>query len=613
VDEATRRVLFGSAEAVPEVIELRAGALRLGLQGTRLLALHADGHEVWHGLAFVYRDPDWGTPEPVVDALARLPAADGFSLEIRAHIPAASRIDLCIRLSGDAKGRVRYEATACPEQDIAGNRMGLCLMHPLSAIGRAVEIEHDDGRASRSTLPRLVAPWPPFTGVRAIRHEFADGAWAACRLEGEVFEFEDQRNNADASFKTYSRSNFMPRPYLMRAGVPCRQAAELWLETRAPPRRACVSALSFEAATAAWPRLGLGLAPADLACGERLLPLVRGLAPVQLHLVLDSVDDPIDLGLLARCVAASALPLRLDIRAAAVAGLPALAKALGERAIGIEALAAFPASPPMVEAARSAFGPPAIGGGTPYFFAQLNRLEDLGPVDFLSFTTCAIVHGADDLAPMAGHRSLAGLIETARARHPGLALRVGPSGIAAPRSPLGGQPASDDLHRVALARSDPRSGALYGAAWLVGHLAALAPLGLQAVSVLGLGPGDGLFSDEGGELRPGPGWFVLRELRHARRLRVARPTSEDAVAALALEGGTDGEVLLVAHLGAAPLELAVQGLPDGDPEVLDADAWNEFRSGRRAHPWRPLAVERPGSWRLPPYAVVRLRLAPVRG
>ena len=62
-------------------------------------------------------------------------------------------------------------------------------MHPMSAMENAIEIEHADSRVSRSTFPQIVAPWPPFMLVRTIRHEFADGAWAQCRFEGDVFEF----------------------------------------------------------------------------------------------------------------------------------------------------------------------------------------------------------------------------------------------------------------------------------------------------------------------------------------------------------------------------------------------------------------------------------------
>ena len=104
-------------------------------------------------------------------------------------------------------------------------------MHPMSVQGARVDIEHSDGRLSRSTFPTCIPPWPPFMLIRAIRHEWTLGHWARCELAGDTFEMEDQRNNSDASFKTYSRSNMMPRPYRLQAGVPIRHSADLRVPT----------------------------------------------------------------------------------------------------------------------------------------------------------------------------------------------------------------------------------------------------------------------------------------------------------------------------------------------------------------------------------------------
>ena len=245
--------------------------------------------------------------------------------------------------------------------------------------------------------------------VRAIRHEFADGAWAQCRFEGDVFEFEDQRNNADASFKTYSRSNLMPRPYLLRAGVPLRQAVELRLHSLPPANPNQPKPATLVMGNERRPlRVGIGLLPRDLPQAERLVPCLRELAPAQLHLVIDSADAPIDAHGLSRLLKGCGASLRLDMVAVAPceAGLCALAASLREARVELESLGVFPSDAPAVEAARRAFPGVAIGGGTPHFFAQINRTEDLGAVDFLSFTTSSVVHGTDDESVMTGLQSL---------------------------------------------------------------------------------------------------------------------------------------------------------------------------------------------------------------
>ena len=50
-------------------------------------------------------------------------------------------------------------------------------------------------------LPDLIEPWQPFKSIRAITHSVRPGV-RECRMEGDMFEMEDQRNWSDASYKT---------------------------------------------------------------------------------------------------------------------------------------------------------------------------------------------------------------------------------------------------------------------------------------------------------------------------------------------------------------------------------------------------------------------------
>ena len=54
--------------------------------------------------------------------------------------------------------------------------------------------------------------------LRAITHEFLPGLKVNCRMEGDTFEMEDQRNWTDASYKTYVRPLALPWPYLIAKG-----------------------------------------------------------------------------------------------------------------------------------------------------------------------------------------------------------------------------------------------------------------------------------------------------------------------------------------------------------------------------------------------------------
>src|SRR3712207_13638 len=81
-------------------------------------------------------------------------------------------------------------------------------------------------RPPRSTL------FPYTTFFRSLTHEAAPGLRVTCRLEGDTFEMEDQRNWTDASYKTYVRPLALPWPYKLDAGTELEQAVTVTVEGR---------------------------------------------------------------------------------------------------------------------------------------------------------------------------------------------------------------------------------------------------------------------------------------------------------------------------------------------------------------------------------------------
>lgn len=196
--------LYGTLELLPVEVGLHAGPLEMTLRGGHLVDLMVAGHAVWEGVVFLYRDPHWCTPEPVFQRVVQEVqtqtegVGQGFTLLLDGFIPTQPAIDISLVVRGDSQGVVTVRARAVPRGDILANRMGLCLMHPMSAIGQALDIEHVDGRISHAVFPEHVPPWPPFTGVRGIRHEYAAGHWASASFGGDEFEFEDEQSSGTA-------------------------------------------------------------------------------------------------------------------------------------------------------------------------------------------------------------------------------------------------------------------------------------------------------------------------------------------------------------------------------------------------------------------------------
>lgn len=608
-------VLFGTDEHVAEPLELRAGPLEMTLRHGKLWRVRLDDDEVWHGVAFLYRDPDWGTPELVIEHFDCTASGAAFQLAYAGHFPTSPPIAVRVEIEGTSDGHISLRGEAVPDGDIQANRLGICVMHPLSAVGARIEIEHIDGRTSRSTFPTLIPPWPPFTLIRAIRHEYAANRWARCELSGDFFEFEDQRNNADASFKTYSRSNLMPRPYWLRAGVPIRQSVDLRLEppwSRSPSRRSLSVAVTVGKEARDLPKIGIEISARDVGADDATRVALRAMRPTLLHLPLGDEEEVASMHWkgVGELLALAGARLRLDVRVPAIrrsrAMLEALSAMLGEAGIVPESIALFPAEQPCIDAARDAFPATLVGAGTPHFFAQINRVERLGDADFLTFTTSAVVHGADDNEVMLGLQSLPSMIDTLRARYPGVPIRIGPSGIAARSSPLGSQPATDGMRRIALARCDPRCRGLFGAAWLLGYVAQCALAGADAVSVLSLTGDSGVVARAGERVLTGyPAYFVLARLHAPARVCSVSISDPSRIAALALSRD-DKRELLLANLTGDALDVKLDGWAASFPaSIMDARSWSAI--SWLSHGWNASRRTPPSSHlRLEPYAVASL-------
>ena len=606
------RLLFGADELMPETLTLRAVPLHLSLRGAKIWHVRLGDIEVWHGIAFLFRDPDWGTPEPVVEHTESTISDGAFLIRCTGRFPTSPVIDFRIDLEGTSPGCVRVSGEAVPRADIQANRLGICVMHPLGATGARIEVQHVDGRVSESTFPTLIPPWPPFMLIRAIRHEYAAGHWARCEFAGDSFELEDQRNNSDASFKTYNRSNLMPRPYWLRAGVPIRQSVELRLEApRARPSRPSSPTVSVrvEDDVACLPSIGVEIWPSDVEADAAIVAALPALSPAHLHLALQAGSGAVQWQRINELLGIAGARLRLDLTVSDAVRADELLVALGHdlRDAGVTpaSIAVLPSDERCLRAARQAFPAALIGGGTPHFFVQLNRMETLGTVDFLTFNTSPIVHGADDESVMASLQSLPSMVATLGARYPGVPIRIGPSSIAARTSPLGNQPATDGMRRIALARQDPRCRGLFGAAWTLGYIVRLAAAGVDAITQMSLCGASGVLglpARRDAVVRY-PAFHVLDRLRAPIRVYSATVSNPSRIAALALGRG-DNRELLLANLTSDEVEVRLEGWPVSyDASILDAqatrifdpDAWN---AGRRRLQSACLRLE--------PYAVASL-------
>ena len=146
------------------------------------------------------------------------------------------------------------------------------------------------------------------------------------------------------------------------------------------------------------PQLGLAITPADAQASPQVAAALAEISLSLLHLTLALPEQPVHGMGIAQLLSVSGAQLRLDLLAGVTAAaLVRLAMALRVAGIEPESVTVFPGTPSTLTAARLAFPGSAISSGTPHFFAQFNRMDDVGPTDFPGFTICPIVHSADAL------------------------------------------------------------------------------------------------------------------------------------------------------------------------------------------------------------------------
>jgi hypothetical protein len=605
--------LCGTEATNPPSRQLAAGSLTAELENGQLRYVTFAGAEALRAVAFLVRDENWGTYTPQIDSLEIKESAENFVVSYRA-ICADSRQRLVYhaQISGSSDGSLAFVVVAAPETDVVTNRTGFVVLHSAGLAGQKVRVTHVDGRVVETHFPDLISPSQPIFDIRALAHEVSPGLWAACRMEGDTFEMEDQRNWCDASYKTYVRPLSLPWGYTLAKGSRMEQAVRLSFSGAAARSQTMagrdVAVVLGGDLAAILPDIGVGLPAEETSETLAALDTLRSLNPRFLVGAIDARDGrglaQLDVyrGVAAAVPAALVMEIVVPDEMDAADALAPIAAAIARAGLRPEAVAVSSAADlrswqpgakrpekPSVEeictAARAAFPGVRLGGGMLSTFTELNRKRPKAELlDYVTHTTCSIVHAADDRSVMETLETLPAIIASTKAMIGNKPYRIGPTAIAARDNPYGKSTAGNpDNGRVCLAAADPRQRGLFNAAWTVGYVSACAYGGLEAVA---MGAATGPFgfiqrrtahsqpyfgSIEGPSVYPA--FHVMAGLVRGcgRRLIEVRISSPGRAAALAWrEGGR--VVLWLANLTAEPLAFHVTGLGDVSRRLSVIDA-----------------------------------------
>jgi D-apionolactonase len=635
----------GTRQKTPKALSLKAGALTVDFVAGGLRTIRYEGYEVLRAIAYVVRDPSWGTYRPDISECVVQKNKNAFTITYQATCASSDpnqTLRYQARITGNSQGHLIFDVTAEPLTPFLTARCGFAVLHPINDVaGQEAVVEHVDGAQERSTFPALISPMQPFKDIRAIQHRVASGITARCVLNGDVFEMEDQRNWSDASFKTYVRPLSLPWPYVLEQGVTNRQSVELTIARtpgshRGPVRKETGPVrVTVTGPEGTVPGIGVAVYPhlipqvlAHPGLLNRLRPQLllfhfdptrghgrnelSGFSDIARHLpASDNTEAVLELMLptqhsvrdelfgVAEMVAASGLHLSGILVSPAVdrqATLPG---------------SPWPACPPLSEiyqAARESFPGLTSGGGSFNYFTELNRKRPPAELlDFVSHCTCPIVHSADDLSVMETLEALPHIVRSTRAfigQDKGYS--IGPSTIGMRHNPYGAQVKSNpENQRIAMTDRDPRQTSLFAAAWMIGYVAATAEARLQSLTVAGLTDRLGLASAPvEGELLLYPAFYSAQGLAdlggHPRfHCQSSRPGSVAAVAGLNREGC---RVAWLANLTGKKQEAVLEwGGPISSVLLLDEQSLREGGT----EPWRESTYS--SSIQLLPYSLACLR------
>jgi D-apionolactonase len=606
------------------------------LDGADLRYVKAGDVEIVRRIYAAVRDREWNTIPGETLAYEFDDLGDSFS--VRFTIRHSSH-DLAFTWDGGIEGRpdgvLELSLDGAAEHEMLYSRIGFCVLHPYRETrGRPYRAQTPEGEIE-GQFPRLIGPQrfeggiyvPLFPSFDRLEIELEAGGRVHFEFEGDLWETEDHRNWTDASFKTYCTPMKLGFPHKLATGKRITQRVRL--SSEGVPGAAETSAPALRVGGPLGrrlPRIGLGSASDGTPLSGGEITTIRALGldhlRVDVHPILENWEEGLRRGL----QEAEALGWSLEIALFLVdtVSLARVAELLEDAPVdrilvfveGAQTATPNETTPgSLVDEVRehlsAVLSDTPIGGGTDYYFTELNRTRpEVERMDAISYSIIPQVHAFDDISLVETLEVQAETVESANALAGGKPVVVSPVTLRRRFNPFAlGEEAEPNYNQLPDA-VDPRQPSLLGAAWTVGSLKYLSEAGAASVTYYETAGWRGVVERESGsplpELfssQPGqmfPLYQVLTcagEWSDAELLECSSTESLQVVGlAVARNGGIS---LLASNLQAEPLRVRTEALPWGATvrrlNQFSAPGWSEEQ-----------AIDDPTWLELGPYETVRL-------
>ena len=480
------------------------------------------------------------------------------------------------------------------------NRIGFCVLHPMSCAGVPCRIEKVDGTVEESAYPTAIAPQhiidgeikpvAPFNNMRAVSYEVTSGVEAEVRFEGEIFEMEDQRNWTDASYKTYGTPLSEPFPVEVPAGAKISQRITLTLKTQRESSTVTQDKahqpLTFEVSSAApqpIPRIGLGTASHGEPLNAGELERLKLLNLSHLRADIDLTEPDYESTLRQATDEARALDVSLELALflsdAAAEELQTFTTVVERVKPPIESYLIFhkaeaSTSAQWVDLARRYLSGAKIGAGTNAYFTDLNRGRP--PVDALDLVCYSInpqVHAFDNASLTETLEAQAITVESARQFVDGLPIAVTPVTLLARFNPNATGPEPEPAPGELPPQVDVRQMSLFGAGWTLGSIKYLSESGASSVTYYETTGWRGVMETATGsplpeKFRSIPGavfplYHILADVGEVRGGEILSSKSSDTLKVEGIALRKDGKTrILLANLTPDSQRISVDNLPE---------------------------------------------------
>lgn len=555
IQTLTQNVLYRGSDTLPsEQTELHAGPVMMVCEHGSLRDIRLGNTTILQSIYSAVRDENWGTVPGQLTVKRFDIGPDSFWLEYTSE-HRQNEIDFVWRgtITGESDGTVVFEMEGEARSTFRRNRIGFCVLHPMTVAGQSCTIIHVDGSETKGEFPRYISPHQPFKNIRAVRHEVTAGVVAEVLMEGDTFEMEDQRNWTDASYKTYCTPLEFPFPVTVNERDRVVQRITLRLNGNLGAVSAASNDLTVHIGQEALPlpSVGLQVASHGHPLSERELSRLAALNLVHLRLDLHLARDNARQTLERAVAEARELDVQLEIALHLSGDSEPLLQQFTHWLQEIQPLVArwivfhddeISTRAPTVELARRYLGGydtrAPIGAGTDAFFTELNRNRPpLNVVDFVAFSLNPQVHAFDNQSLVETLAVQGANVETARhfsedapviVSPVTLKMRWNPNATSAPKPAPPGDPPP---------QVDPRQMSLLVAGWTLGSIKYLAEAGAASLTYFETTGWLGVMETEQGSPLPEkfpsiagavfPVFHVLGDIGEGRDWKVVPAVSSD--------------------------------------------------------------------------------------